>query len=207
MRWRAVGYGLLTDYIAVVVLVAIGGAAPEISGFYSLLAPARLAPVLGGMVAGGVAANAEQTARGAAGTGVVHAAAAVGTVLLAGALTVVAGTRAGPLLALAVLAGGVVLWRRRVNRWRWRAPVVAGVVVGLVATLWERLRAGVTTVAEGAVLVPRMGAFAFLGPTRYGRGWTLLGVWVVLALLGGALGAVLVARLPGSSTAGEPASR
>ena len=205
MRWRAVGYGLVADYVAVLALAGIGGTTPEISGFYALFAPARLAPLLAGSVAGGVGANPEQPARDAVRTGVVHAAAVVGAVLLAGVLTVVAGTRAGPLLVLAVLAGGVILWRRA-GRWRLRVPVVAGVLVGLGATLGGRLRRGVATVAEGAVLVPRMGAFAFLGPTRYGRGWTLLGVWVLLTLFGGALGAALVSRFPGSSTTHDPAS-
>ena len=195
MRWRAVGYGLVADYVAVLALAGIGGTTPEISGFYALFAPARLAPLLAGSVAGGVGANPEQPARDAVRTGVVHAA----------VLTVVAGTRAGPLLVLAVLAGGVILWRRA-GRWRLRVPVVAGVLVGLGATLGGRLRRGVATVAEGAVLVPRMGAFAFLGPTRYGRGWTLLGVWVLLTLFGGALGAALVSRFPGSSTTHDPAS-
>lgn len=201
MHWRAVGYGLLTDYVAVLILVGVGGALPAVSGFYALLAPARLAPLLAGAVAGlagavagGVPSHPHTDWRTAARTGLVHAAAVVGVVLFGGATAVIATTPAGPVLAVAVVAAGVLAWRRWAGTRRRQLLLAGAVLVGIVVTLPGRLRSGFAVLVDGAVLVPRVGAFAFLAPTRYGRGWTLLGTWIALTLLGGVLGGVVATR-------------
>lgn len=194
MRWRAIGAGFLTDYITVAVLVGVGGTLSTVSGFYALLAPARIAPLLAGTVAGVLAVDSDLDQRTGARTGLVHAGAVVGLVLVGVAVSGLGNSSAGPLLALAVLGSAVYAWRHWATTHPRKSILVVGVLGGLLCTAVSAWRVVTVVAVEAILLLPRIGAFAFLGPLDYGRGWALLLVWIGVLLLGGAIGGGLAAR-------------
>lgn len=187
----AVGAGLAVEFLAVLA-IAVAAAGVDLPVFYVPHAPARGGAVLSGAVAGYLAARDGPARSGRSprwriptwvrrggGVGL-----AVGLVAVAvGGAGAALRTVLWPLLVVPAL---VVAARDLVRR-RGTARIVPGVAaVVLVALASGRVRTGVGLLTTAAALLPRVGAYAFLGPTRYGA--ILLAVSVGANAVGGVVG-------------------
>jgi hypothetical protein len=193
---RVVVVGVVVDYVAFAGLVAIGAAFEGVSMFYALASPVRGAPLFAGAMTGALAGHGslDRPLRVTVVDGLLHGGAVVALVLgagVAGTLTRTAVWFVLPLLVL-VIGGKCALTSQTTSTCTAASILLATILVALLALLplREPLGLGLSLVA----LLSRCGAYVFLLPAEFGRGWTLTAVWAGLFLLGSALGGLYASQ-------------